>query len=512
MAFQIPPPPEGRFGKWAYLLWDYVAKNRLGAAAGFVAGTGILVGTGTTSGGLPSGTYTVGHATSGVAAGTYGASTSVPQLIVDARGHVTSATEVSISNRAVEGVAPIAVATTAGTYAISHDTSGVVAGTYGGTAGIPRFDLSAQGHVLSGTNIALQATSPIVLSAAAGTMMLSHATGGLAAGSIGAGGFAQQFTFDAQGHVTANTPVGLSPYFLAVTGAADGTWTGAYTGAAGPTAWAVGAQFSFFPPAINTGAVVLTITGTRGTLTSIPTLWDDASPCLGGEFLTSRPYNLLYDGTSLYKNPSSPTETLDLRFRIRDNVTRSKQAVFVCDAISTGTTESYSLQGYSGTLGFAPQISISTAAGETDIIHVFIPAWASAIELAVANVGQSGGGNFLTVRAGTGAVPQATGYSGVVHQLTTNAVLGTAMGVTGFDLALGGTAVGARLTGSCVLRKLSPGSFSWQASAQIARTDNSSHHLMSGTVALAGVLGCVSLSPSGTAILNTGGILTVRVT
>lgn len=81
---EIPPPPEGRFGKWAYQLWDYVAKNRLGAASALVPGPGMVVGTGT-------GTFTLALSTTGVTAGTYGTGLFLPQFTVDARGRLTAA-------------------------------------------------------------------------------------------------------------------------------------------------------------------------------------------------------------------------------------------------------------------------------------------------------------------------------------------------------------------------------------------------------------------------------------
>src|SRR3990167_2151224 len=158
----------------------------LGTFAGFnsLVGAGDVLGTSTT------GTFTGALSTTGVTAGTYGDGTAVSQMVVDAKGRLAFAASVGISfpaSREVEGASPIAVGTAAGTYSISHGTSGVVAGTYGGTAGVPRFDISAQGHVLGGTSIALEASSPILLSAGVGTLSFAHATSGLAAGSVGAG-------------------------------------------------------------------------------------------------------------------------------------------------------------------------------------------------------------------------------------------------------------------------------------------------------------------------------------
>lgn len=83
MTYKIPPPPEGRFGKWAYQLWDYVRGNRAGAVLELVGTGPVIVGTGTT------GTYTVNLSTSGATAGTYGSANVIPQFAVTAQGLIT---------------------------------------------------------------------------------------------------------------------------------------------------------------------------------------------------------------------------------------------------------------------------------------------------------------------------------------------------------------------------------------------------------------------------------------
>lgn len=149
--YSKPPPPiptdlpAGRFGRWLYEFWDYVARNRLQAANGFVAGTGITVGTGTA-------TFTLAHTTSGVAPGTFGNGTAVSQIVLTALGHVAAGTSLPITfptPRALEATTPIAVATGAGTYTVSHNTSGVLAGTYGGTGVSLRLIVNAEGHLTS---------------------------------------------------------------------------------------------------------------------------------------------------------------------------------------------------------------------------------------------------------------------------------------------------------------------------------------------------------------------------
>jgi len=151
------------------------------------------------------GTFVVSHNTSGVAAGTYGDGTAVAQVVVNALGHLTAGTSVPITFptvRVLEATAPIAVATAAGTYTVSHNTSGISAGTYGGTLGVARFGVSAEGHVTAAANHALEATAPILLATNAGTFAWSHGTSGVAAGTFGTGNDLVQLTVNALGHVT----------------------------------------------------------------------------------------------------------------------------------------------------------------------------------------------------------------------------------------------------------------------------------------------------------------------
>lgn len=128
-SYDLPPPPEGRFGKWAYLLWDYVARNRAGAAVALAAGTALVIGTGT------SGTFTVAHKTSGVATGTYGAANIVPRFQVDALGHLTSATNAGTLGTfagfsSLVGAGDLLGTTTTNTFTGALSTTGVTAGTY----------------------------------------------------------------------------------------------------------------------------------------------------------------------------------------------------------------------------------------------------------------------------------------------------------------------------------------------------------------------------------------------
>lgn len=211
----IPPPPptavdtEGRFARWTYQFWDYVAKNRLGAANARITGTNpVLVASSGTS------SFAISHATSSVVAGTYGGGLVIPQFTVNAFGHVISATNggtagtgggggISAIVGAVSGTSTTGTLTaaytgtlvgagdvlgtsTTGTFTAALSTTGVTAGTFGGTAGIPRFDIGADGRVKSGLNVIISATAPILHGTpGTGTVSFSLSTTGVGTGLPG---------------------------------------------------------------------------------------------------------------------------------------------------------------------------------------------------------------------------------------------------------------------------------------------------------------------------------------
>ncbi len=103
----------------------------------------------------------VSHDASGVVAGTYGNGVTNARVTVDAKGHVTAASSVPIAFPAapiqsVTGTAPIAV-TAGANPVVSHNASGVVAGTYGDATNSARVTVDARGHVTTAT------TTPIAL-------------------------------------------------------------------------------------------------------------------------------------------------------------------------------------------------------------------------------------------------------------------------------------------------------------------------------------------------------------
>ena len=112
-------------------------------------------------------------ANTAVTPGTYGSATSIPQIIVDNQGRITSAggltPEISnagmISDALITNAKLVDGTITATKIADSTVTSakmtntGVTAGNYGGTSVVPRITVDAQGRVTSAANITSTLTS-----------------------------------------------------------------------------------------------------------------------------------------------------------------------------------------------------------------------------------------------------------------------------------------------------------------------------------------------------------------
>ncbi len=95
---------------------------------------------------------------SGVTAATYGSATQVARVTVDAKGRVTSASNVAITSGPPSGAAG---GDLTGTYPNpTLATSGVSAATYGSATQVPQVAVDAKGRITSATNVTVTGTVP----------------------------------------------------------------------------------------------------------------------------------------------------------------------------------------------------------------------------------------------------------------------------------------------------------------------------------------------------------------
>jgi hypothetical protein len=162
----------------------------------------------------------------------------------------------------VAGTSPVDVTFGTGTVAISHGTSGVASGTYGGTAGIPRIVVTTHGHISSINNTAIVASNPITLTLGTGTTTWGHNTSGVVTGTYGSAASVSQVAVDTYGHVTSGTNVTIAIAGTQVTGADVGATT--------PIAVSGTTTNALLRPFNITHAVSGVVTGTYGGASVIP--------------------------------------------------------------------------------------------------------------------------------------------------------------------------------------------------------------------------------------------------
>lgn len=94
--------------------------------------------------------------TTGVTAATYGSSSSIPVLVVNAQGRVTGASNVSVTSTAVfANSGQLTANASSGNVQIGLANTAVVAGTYGGATNVASIIVDQYGRITSSANVAV---------------------------------------------------------------------------------------------------------------------------------------------------------------------------------------------------------------------------------------------------------------------------------------------------------------------------------------------------------------------
>lgn len=219
-----------------------------GGGGGNGSVTQVNTGTGLTGGPITtSGTIRLANTT--VTAGTYGSNVVVPQIVIDAQGRITSASNVTIDVGGAGTVTQVNTGTgltggpvtTTGTISLANTT--VTPDSYGSGNTVATFTVNQQGQLTAAGNAAINIAVANVSGAVANTVTITAGTGlagggnlssnvtidiantAVSPGSYGTASSVSQFTVDQQGRLSSAANVAIDISVANVSGAVSNTTT-----------------------------------------------------------------------------------------------------------------------------------------------------------------------------------------------------------------------------------------------------------------------------------------------
>lgn len=161
------------FGNFIYILYNV-------GGGSMASGITELIGDGTAGPGT--GTQTLTLANTGVAAGSYGSNTLVPVVTVDAKGRITNISTISVTTSAGidQLTGDVVAGPGTGSQAATLSASGATPGTYGSSSLVPVVTVDAKGRITSITTVAVSGGGGSGITQLTGPVTAGPGTGSVA--------------------------------------------------------------------------------------------------------------------------------------------------------------------------------------------------------------------------------------------------------------------------------------------------------------------------------------------